>query len=407
MGYNTQAHKQNLWDVVVIGAGAAGMMAAATAGQAGARVLVLDHADKPGRKILISGGGRCNFTNLKADWPYYRSANPRFCRSALARYQPRDFLALVEKHRIAWHEKEEGQLFCDHSAQQIVTMLEDECKAGKVRFSLGCSVNDVTHDGSVFTVKTSRDLVRARSIILATGGMALPKLGATDFSLRLARRFGLAVVPPAPALVPLRFSVPQPELAGVSLTVTATLQAQKKPSFTGGMVFTHKGVSGPAILQISSWWDGQGALKLNLAPGKEMYDEMRIICQQRPRAHGPALLEGLPVRLARSLAGKFLDDRPLAEQPAKAIRALAAQVESWVFTPEGTEGYAKAEVMRGGVDTAELSSKTMEARRVPGLYVVGEAVDVTGWLGGYNFQWAWASGVAAGQAAAERANMLI
>ncbi len=394
-----------MWDVAVMGAGAAGMMAAATAGQRGARTVLLDHADQPGRKILISGGGRCNFTNLKADWTYYRSENPRFCRSALARYRPQDFLSLVEKYRIRWHEKEEGQLFCDESARQIVSMLEDECRVGGVTFQLGCSLSDVSHDGHSFTLETSQGPVRARSIILATGGLALPKLGATDIALKLARQFGLRIVPPAPALVPFRLEAAQPNLAGVSLQVTASLAGRKKPVFTGGMVFTHRGVSGPAILQISSWWDRHEALRLNLAPGRDVHEDMRGICQQRPKAHAPALLEALPARLVKVLVAGMLDDRPLAEQPAKAVRALAAQVSDWVLYPAGTEGYAKAEVMRGGVDTRDLSSQTMEARTVPGLYVVGEAVDVTGWLGGYNFQWAWASGVAAGQAAAGRSGV--
>lgn len=391
------------WDVAVIGAGAAGMMAAATAGQRGARTILLDHADQPGRKILISGGGRCNFTNLKADWTYYRSENPRFCRSALARYRPQDFLSLIGKHRISWHEKEEGQLFCDDSARQIVTMLEDECRSAGVRFQMGCSLSSVSHDGHSFTLETSWGVVKARSVILATGGLALPKLGATDFSLRLARQFGLRVVTSAPALVPFRIEDAQPDLAGVSLQVMASLAGKKKPVFTGGMVFTHRGVSGPAILQISSWWDGNEALRLNLAPGRDVYEDMRKVCQQRPKAHAPALLDTLPSRLVKVLVAGKLDDRPLAEQPAKAVRALAMQVRDWVLKPAGTEGYPKAEVMRGGVDTRDLSSRTMEARTVPGFYVVGEAVDVTGWLGGYNFQWAWASGVAAGQAAAERA----
>lgn len=391
------------WDVAVVGAGAAGMMAAATAGQRGARTILLDHADQPGRKILISGGGRCNFTNLKADWTYYRSENPRFCRSALARYRPQDFLSLVEKYRIRWHEKELGQLFCDGSARQIVSMLEDECRAGGVEFRLGCSLRNVSHDGHVFMLETGQGPVRARSVILATGGLALPKLGATDIALKLARQFGLRIVSPAPALVPFRLEEARPDLAGVSLQVTASLAGRKKPVFTGGMVFTHRGVSGPAILQISSWWEGHEALRLDLAPGRDAHEDMRLICQQRPRAHAPALLEALPARLVKVLVAGTLDDRPLAEQPAKAVRALAAQVNDWVLHPAGTEGYAKAEVMRGGVDTRDLSSQTMEARTVPGLYVIGEAVDVTGWLGGYNFQWAWASGVAAGQAAAGRA----
>ncbi|MCT6855343.1 MAG: NAD(P)/FAD-dependent oxidoreductase [Bombella apis] len=394
-----------MWDVIVIGAGAAGMMAAAKAGQKGACVLVLDHAEQPGRKILISGGGRCNFTNIKADWRYYRSENPHFCRSALARYRPQDFLALVEAHKISWHEKEDGQLFCDESARQIVTMLETECRAAHVRFQLGCVVRDVAHDGHVFAVETAQGVLQTRAVILATGGLALPKLGATDFSLRIAQRFGLRVVAPAPALVPFCLTEAQPELAGVSLPVTASLMGRKKPCFTGGMVFTHRGGSGPAILQISSWWERGEAVRLNLLPGRDVYEMMRTISQKRPKAHAAALVEALPARLARYLVHGRMDGRPLAEQPAKSVRVLANYVADWTIRPSSTEGYAKAEVMRGGVDTRDLSSQTMEARSVPGLYIVGEAVDVTGWLGGYNFQWAWASGVAAGQAAAERVNV--
>lgn len=389
------------WDVLVLGAGAAGLMAAATAGQRGARVAVLDHAEEPGRKILISGGGRCNFTHLETSWERYQSANPRFARSALARYRPQDFLELVERHHIAWHEKDAGQLFCDGSARQIVTMLKDECERGAVHFYYQHSLRHVSHDGHSFEVNTSRGTFKARSVIVATGGMALPKLGATDGALQLARRFGLRVVAPAPALVPLTLEKPLPDLAGVSLPVTTAL-GKKGVRFTDGMVFTHRGLSGPAILQISSYHTAGHPLWIDLCPGHDVLAEMQAVIKARPRAHGAALLDGVPARLARHLAHTMLDQRPLAEQPGKAVRALADYVSRWVLTPAGTEGYAKAEVMRGGIDTRDLSSQTMEASKVPGLYAIGEAVDVTGWLGGYNFQWAWASGVAAGKAAAER-----
>ncbi|WP_018980165.1 BaiN/RdsA family NAD(P)/FAD-dependent oxidoreductase [Saccharibacter floricola] len=389
------------WDVLVLGAGAAGLMAAATASQRGVRVAVLDHAAEPGRKILISGGGRCNFTHLETSWERYQSANPRFARSALARYTPRDFLNLVEKHHIAWHEKEAGQLFCDGSARQIVTMLEKECAKGAVRFYYRHALQKLSHDGHCFQVHTSQGIMKARTVVLATGGLALPKLGATDSALQIARHFDLDVVAPMPALVPLTLEKPFPELAGVSLPVTTSL-GKKGVRFTDGMVFTHRGLSGPAILQISSYRSAEQSFWINLRPGHDVWEDMTAVMKARPRAHGAALLEGIPIRLARHLAQTMLDGRPLAEQPGKAVRALAEHVARWVVSPAGTEGYAKAEVMRGGVDTRCLSSQTMEAKTVPGLYIVGEAVDMTGWLGGYNFQWAWASAVAAGKAVAER-----
>lgn len=398
----TQKGTSCVWDVLVLGAGAAGMMAAATAGQRGVRVAILDHAAEPGRKILISGGGRCNFTHLDANWERYQSNNPHFARSALARYRPHDFLTLVEKHHIAWHEKATGQLFCDSSARQIVEMLQAECARGCVTFFLSRFIQHVSHDGEHFCVQTSRETLKARSIILATGGLALPKLGASDLSLRLAQQFGLRIIKPAPALVPITLSKPLSDLAGVSLTVTTSL-GEKGKCFTDGMVFTHRGLSGPAILQISSYCQAGQSFQVNLCPGHVILSDMQAVCKKRPRAYGPALLEGVPARLARYLADQFLDGRSLAEQPGRAIRTLAKHIECWEIHPNGTEGYPKAEVMRGGIDTCDLSSRTLEAKTCAGLYAVGEAVDVTGWLGGYNFQWAWASGVAAGQAAAERA----
>ncbi|UMM63653.1 BaiN/RdsA family NAD(P)/FAD-dependent oxidoreductase [Aristophania vespae] len=388
------------WDVIILGAGAAGLMAAAQAGQKGARVVVIDHAEQAGRKILISGGGRCNFTNLNAQENCYLSQNTRFMRSSFARFTPSDFLKLVQQHKIAWEEKEKGQLFCQNSARDILDMLLNECHKGNVEFLLGHKIGDVSRDEQCFIVQTSRGVVKGRALILATGGLAIPKLGATDFSLQLARRFGLKIIQPAPALVPFILEEAYPDLAGVSLDISVSL-GTKKPQFTGGMVFTHKGLSGPAILQISSYWQKQQALVLNLMPGLKVMDEFEAIRARRPQAHPPALLERLPQRLGRVLAKNHCDDRPLNSQPMKAIRALAGSIERWVLTPFSSEGYGKAEVMRGGIDTKFLSSKTMESVCVPGLYAIGEAVDMTGWLGGYNFQWAWSSGYVAGQAAAQ------
>ncbi|MCQ9154695.1 BaiN/RdsA family NAD(P)/FAD-dependent oxidoreductase [Acidomonas methanolica] len=387
------------WDVAVLGAGAAGLMAAAVAGRRGASVLVLDNAAEAGRKILISGGGRCNFTHLDAGPERFLSRNPHFARSALARYTPRDFLALVEKHRIAWHEKTPGQLFCDESARRIVALLLDEAQAAGAALRLRVRVNDIER-GEAFRLVTDHGDVLARRVILATGGLAVPKLGATDFALRMAQRFGMRVVPPAPALVPLTLASPAPDLAGVALPVAARIG---KTVFSDAMVFTHRGISGPAILQISSYRSGDAPpLELDLLPGLSAEAEMRRIKQARPRAGAAALLEGIPQRLGRAIAAEILPDFTdhLANLPDRRIAALARRVSAWSPDISGTEGYAKAEVMRGGIDTRDLSSQTMESRLVPGLYAIGEAVDVTGWLGGYNFQWAWSSGYVAGIGAA-------
>lgn len=389
----------------MIGAGAAGMMAASVAGKQGARVALLDHADEPGKKILISGGGRCNFTHLETSWERYHSLNPRFCQSAFARYGAQDFLALVEHYKIAWHEKSPGQLFCDGPASQIVAMLQAECRAGDVTWYLRHAVQQVTHDGHVFSIKTSHGEMSAHTVILASGGLAVPKLGASDLSLRIAKQFGLNIIQPAPALVPLCLAEPFPDLAGVSLPVTTSL-GKKGVKFTDGMVFTHRGLSGPAILQISSYRDAGQKVRINLLPGHDILAEMQAACQRRPRAQAAALMEALPARLARHWAQSMMDKRPLAEQPGRAVRTLAERLAQWEVIPSGTEGYAKAEVMKGGIDTRQLSSRSMEVQTVPGLYAIGEAVDMTGWLGGYNFQWAWSSGVAAGLAAAERSRVL-
>ncbi|MBS1089232.1 BaiN/RdsA family NAD(P)/FAD-dependent oxidoreductase [Gluconobacter wancherniae] len=387
-----------IWDVVVLGAGAAGLMAAATAGQGGARVLVLDHGPEPGRKILISGGGRCNFTHMDTSPNCFLSQNRHFARSALARYTPKNFLELVERHRIAWHEKAKGQLFCDGSARQIVEMLVSEAHDAGCTLWMDTRITDVEREGEEFRVVTDHAQIRTRKVILATGGLSIPKLGASDLSLRLAKRFGLKLVETAPALVPLILADADPSLAGVSLNVAARGHG-KAARFEDGMVFTHRGLSGPAILQASSYMEAGKPVEIDLLPGRDVFQMLLDIKKARPKALPPSLLEALPSRLAKELASD-LGDVMLANQPDRQLKALAERVSRWTFLPAGTEGYAKAEVMRGGIDTRGLSSQTMEARDVPGLYAIGEAVDVTGWLGGHNFQWAWASGVAAGKAAA-------
>ncbi|GBQ85337.1 BaiN/RdsA family NAD(P)/FAD-dependent oxidoreductase [Asaia krungthepensis] len=388
-----------VFDAAILGAGAAGLMAAATARKGGASVVVLDHAAEPGRKILISGGGRCNFTNLDAKAENFLSANRHFMRSALAGYTPRDFLALVERHGIGWQEKAEGQLFCSESARDIVSLLLREAEGCVLRFNT--PIRGVTA-GDVFRVQTDAGEVQARSLVLATGGLSIPKLGASDLSLRIARQFGLEIVKTVPGLVPLTLETPLPDLAGVSLPVRASIG---KTGFTDGMVFTHRGLSGPAILQISSYQDGPlDAPAIDMMPGRDARSALGEIKKARPRAEPTSLLQDLPQRLARHIASNTLADLDctLANLPDKRIIALAEQIGRWRPRLSGTEGYAKAEVMKGGIDTRALLSKTLESRDVPGLFAIGEAVDVTGWLGGYNFQWAWSSGVAAGRAIAAR-----
>jgi hypothetical protein len=389
-------------DVVVIGAGAAGMMCAATAGQRGRRVLLLDHYPKLGEKIRISGGGRCNFTNLHASPAHYLSRNPHFCRSALARYTPRHFLALVERHGIAWHEKTLGQLFCDGSARQIIDLLRTECDRGRVAWRMPCEVREVRHDGGRFTVGTAAGPVRAASLVVATGGLTVPKIGATAFGYRIAEQFGLAVVPPRPALVPLsldpvalaRFG----DLSGVSADAEVSCRGAR---FRESLLFTHRGLSGPAILQASSYWqDGPASdpIHVNLLPGVDARAWLGE--HHRSRALPPTVLaERLPRRLAQAWAESHGLAKPMAELSARAIDDAARSLADWRVQPSGTLGYNKAEVTLGGVDTHGLSSKTMAATTVPGLFFVGEVVDVTGHLGGFNFQWAWASGHAAGEAA--------
>ncbi len=381
-------------DVIVLGAGAAGLMCAAVAGRRGKRVVVIERAEVPGKKILISGGGRCNFTNLHTAPDRYLSANPHFAKSALARYTPRDFLGLVESHGIAWHEKTLGQLFCDGSARQIVAMLLEECAKGGVELRCGIDVGEVTHADGLFG---AGDLV-APVLVIATGGPSIPKMGATGYAYDLARRFGLKVAEPRPALVPLTLGgedVLFRELSGVSADVVASAG---RMAFREAALFTHRGLSGPAILQVSSFWRPGEEVRIDFLPGRKpgwLVEAKRIAPRAALRT---TLREALPERLAATLAERLALDGELGASSDRALRTAETQLAAWPFHPNGSEGFAKAEVTLGGISTAELSSKTMEARRVRGLYAIGEAVDVTGWLGGYNFQWAWASGVAAAEA---------
>ena len=386
------------YDAIILGAGAAGLMCAARAGQRGRRVLVLEKAEKPGKKILISGGGRCNFTNIGAGPANYLSSNPHFAKSALARYTSRDFLELVESYGIAWHEKTLGQLFCDGSSKQIVEMLLEECAKGDVEVRCNVEVTAVEHDGSRFAVMASGQVAIAPSLVLATGGPSIPKMGATGFAYDLARQFGLKVVEPRPALVPLTLGGEEVlfrEISGVSAPVVASAG---KTSFPEAALFTHRGLSGPAILQASSYWKPGEPVVIDFLPDKQG-DWLLDAKRETPRSTLRSLLrDALPDRLADILAEKLGIETELGNASDKALRAAQDRLKRWTFHPNGTEGFAKAEVTVGGISTSELSSKTMESKRIPGLFAIGEAVDVTGWLGGYNFQWAWASGVAAGEA---------
>ena len=385
------------FDAIILGAGGAGLMCAAIAGQRGRRVLVIDHADAPGKKILISGGGRCNFTNLGTAPDRYLSKNPHFMKSALGRYTARDFLALVNRHGIGWHEKTLGQLFCDGSARQIVEMLLAECEVGGVTLRLSSPITDVTHADGRYRVSHGDRVAEAPSLVIATGGPSIPKMGATGLAYDLARRFGLKVVEPRPALVPLTLPGEEAlfrELSGVSAPVVARCG---RAEFAEAALFTHRGLSGPSILQISSYWYPGESIGIDFLPGRGS-DWLTAAKRDRPRATLRQLLGAeLPDRLASALAERLALDGTLANQKDRALDDAARRLSDWRFVPNGSEGFAKAEVTVGGIDTAGLSSKTMEARKVPGLYAIGEAVDVTGWLGGYNFQWAWASGWAAAQ----------
>ncbi|QNE32075.1 NAD(P)/FAD-dependent oxidoreductase [Sphingomonas sp. NBWT7] len=386
------------YDAIVLGGGAAGLMCAAIAGQRGRRVLVIDHAEKVGKKILISGGGRCNFTNLGTVPERYLSANPHFARSALARYTPADFLALVERYGIAWHEKTLGQLFCDGSARQIVAMLVAECDRGGVEFALGNDTGAVMHADGLFTVASGARTYRGAALVIATGGPAIPQMGASGFAYDLARQFGLKVVEPRPALVPLTLGGEDQRFRALAGVATPVVARAGKAAFREAMLFTHRGLSGPATLQASSYWRHGEPVTVDLVPDQDA-GWLRAAKRANPRAGGNKVLAGaLPQRLADALADELDLAGELGGQTDAKLAAAEQTLAAWRFTPSGSEGFAKAEVTVGGVSTAELSSQTMAAKKVPGLYVIGEAVDVTGWLGGYNFQWAWASGVAAGQA---------
>ncbi len=387
-------------DVLVIGAGAAGLMCAMTAGQRGKRVLVVDHANKPGKKILMSGGGRCNFTNMGTTPANFLCANPHFAKSALARYTPWDFIALVEKHRIKYHEKELGQLFCDESSKLIVRMLLDECAAAGVEVRTSCAVTQVRKVEDGFRVLTAAGEVYATSLVVATGGLSIPSMGATGFGYELAKQFGHTLLPTRAGLVPLTLSGKHQEryqdLAGLALPVSEAKLGKR--SFRAGLLFTHRGLSGPSILQISSYWQPGDDLRIDLSPDVDVGDWLIGQRAERPAAELKTVLgELLPKRLAQRLCELWFESKPMRQYREAELADIGKQLHDWPITASGTEGYRTAEVTLGGVDTNELSSTTMESRRVPGLYFIGEVVDVTGWLGGYNFQWAWASGHAAGE----------
>jgi predicted Rossmann fold flavoprotein len=396
------------FDVVVVGAGAAGLFCAGLAGQRGLRVLLIDHAQRLAEKIRISGGGRCNFTNREAGPANFLSENPAFCRSALARYTPQDFIKLVQSHGIAFHEKHKGQLFCDDSSEQIIRMLVSECEAGGVTRWQPCTVADVRRAGDGFELDTSQGPVRTPRVVVASGGLPVPKIGASDWGLRLAQRFGHGIVEPRPALVPLTFDAeawaPFAALAGLSLPVEVSCGSGKaRGRFLEDLLFTHRGLSGPAILQISSYRTADDQpLQINLAPELSLDKDLGEAKTTSRRQLGNELAARLPQRLAAAwLERARLDPaRPLAECRDADLQRLGRSVHDWQLMPSGDEGWRKAEVMRGGVSTKDLSSQTLESRHVPGLYFIGEVVDVTGWLGGYNFQWAWASAAACAAAMA-------
>jgi predicted Rossmann fold flavoprotein len=382
------------FDAVILGAGAAGLMCAIEAGKRGRRVAVLEHADRIGKKILISGGGRCNFTNIHCRPDNFISANPHFAKSALARYTPDDFIALVKKHRITFHEKTLGQLFCDRSAHEIVSLLESECRAANVQIFLNNKVREVKHaDG--FTIRTESDEFHAPALVIATGGLSIPKLGATSFGYDLARQFNLRIIEPRPALVPLLLGADDQsrycDLSGVSTEVEVSADNQ---SFREKMLITHRGLSGPAILQISSYWNPGESIHIDLAPDRDVTKSIRNTNVRNATIARAAFHKILPSRLA----ARWLELNAPKSWTNKEVADLERRAHEWTISPAGTEGYEKAEVTSGGIDTDELSGKTMECRKVPGLYFIGEVVDVTGQLGGFNFQWAWASGAAAGRA---------
>ena len=387
------------FDVVIVGAGAAGLMCAITAGQRGRRVLLLEHNEQAGAKILISGGGRCNFTNLEIAPERFLSANPHFCKSALSRYTQHDFIALIERHRIGYHEKTLGQLFCDGSAREILAMLLAECAAAGVDLRTGHRVTEITR-ADRFRIETNEGNFDAPALVIATGGLSIPKMGATGFAYDIARRFDLNVIEPRPGLVPLKVTGETLELCKDLTGVSAdAIVSCGRESFRENILFTHRGLSGPAILQISSYWQEGETLSLNLAPSLDIESFLADRKRTRPKAELKTILaEILPTRLAHALAGAAVSEISIANVPDRDLSQLSNRLKRWQLKPSGSEGWPKAEVTVCGIDTAALSSKTMEARGVVGLFAIGEAVDVTGWLGGYNFQWAWSSGWCAGNA---------
>jgi len=408
------------FDVVVIGAGAAGLFCAGVAGQLGLRVLVLDHSEKVAEKIRISGGGRCNFTNTGTTPAQFLSDNTHFCRSALSRYTPQDFMALLQKHQIPFHEKHKGQLFCDRSADDIIQMLLAECAAGGVERWQPCRVKSLqAATAGGYEIDSDRGLISSAQVVIATGGLSIPKIGASDFGYRIARQFGLRLVEPRAALVPLTFDgqgwAPYAQLAGLALPVqietgpadASPKQRKKAVVFSEDLLFTHRGLSGPAVLQISSFWREGQPVRINLAPGTDLGATLLQAKSQSRKLIANELAALVPTRLADAwVADDTALQRPICDAPDKALQTLAARLADWQLVPTGTEGYAKAEVTTGGVDTRELSSQSMESRQ-SGLYFIGEVVDVTGWLGGYNFQWAWASGFACAQAMAQKKTTLL
>ena len=388
-----------VYDVVVLGGGAAGLMCASIAGGRGRRVAVIEQARRPAEKIRISGGGRCNFTNLHTTPANFLSRNPHFCKSALSGYTQQDFIALVEKHRISYHEKTRGQLFCDDSSQQIIDMLLDECEAANVTLHLGTKISSVAKGEDGFTVVSDRGEVRGRSLVVATGGPSIPKMGASGFGYKIAEQFGINIVPPRAGLVPLTFDeallARSKDLAGVSVEVAVRCDGTE---FDEAMLFTHRGLSGPAILQISSYWRDGDDIQVNMAPGVDVFATLKEMRRDHPRQElATGLARMLPGRLAQMIAAAGGRADRMADLSDRQLQTVAMLVNRWQVTPRGTEGYRTAEVTLGGVDTAELSSKTFEAKSVPGLFFVGEVIDVTGHLGGFNFQWAWSSGFAAGR----------
>ncbi|AIY40328.1 NAD(FAD)-utilizing dehydrogenase [Collimonas arenae] len=396
---------QKQFDVAVIGAGAAGMMCAAVAGQRGKKVVVIDHATKLAEKIRISGGGRCNFTNINAGPQNFLSQNPHFCKSALSRYTPQDFIGLMKRYRIGYHEKHKGQLFCDDSSEQIITMLKAECDLGNVSWRMPCSVANIGQSGDLFRIDSSAGEILANNVVIATGGLSIPKIGATDFAYRIARQFDLRMVEPQPGLVPLTFDSaawqPFLPLAGIALPVeVATGDKKSRGEFKEDLLFTHRGLSGPAILQISSFWKSGTPLQLNLLPEVDIAKTLTEGKSSIKKNLGNVFAQWLPTRLAHGIieANKLDPAARLADTPDRLLRDLGSAINRWAIQPNGSEGYRKAEVTLGGIDTKELSQQSMVSNRIAGLYFIGEAVDVTGWLGGYNFQWAWASATAAGLA---------